>query len=250
MYINSATNALVTNNVIKALVGTHAQGLSIYGQDNTAWCNNVRFERNIVQTPNQTLTMQYSTNTMIANNIFDQMGSDGYAGHFTAVWNTYYINNVIIGSETHNALRLLEDKGHRIINNIIDGGGAPLSWTTCQSSYNLYVGLASIWSQTTNEFRIGDTYDTNLAGIFVDIATRDWRLKTNSPAIDTGTNTATIFWDGSGVTSDYAGTARPQGAFYDRGAYEGSSAAASSTTYRGFQFSSGVKLIGAGRVTQ
>ena len=121
---------------------------------------------------------------------------------------------------------------------------------TAQSSYNLYVGFASIWGQSTNEFYVGDTYDTNLAGIFVDIATRDWRLKTNSPAIDTGTNTATIFWDGSGVTSDYAGTARPQGAFYDRGAYEGSSAAASSTTYRGFQFSSGVKLIGPGRIGQ
>ena len=47
---------------------------------------------------------------------------------------------------------------------------------------------------------------------FVDPANHDYHLLFNSPAIDAGTNT--------GVATDYDGTARPQGAAYDIGAYE------------------------------
>ena len=232
MYINSATNALITNNVVKALVGTHAQGVSIYGQDASYYCNNVRFERNIIQVPNQTLTMQYSTNVVIANNIFDHMGSVGQWSHFTHCHKTWIINNLILNNSTHNALSLGTDWGHTVINNIIDGGGVEQStMPTARSSHNLYVGFASIWGQSTNEFYVGDTYDTNLAGIFVDFATYDYRLKTNSPALNTGTNAAAILWDGTGVNFDYAGTARPQGSDFDLGAYEGASSATSSSRY-------------------
>ena len=48
--------------------------------------------------------------------------------------------------------------------------------------------------------------------MFVDPANDDFHLLYNSPAIDAGTNT--------GVATDYDGTARPQGAAYDIGAYE------------------------------
>ena len=48
--------------------------------------------------------------------------------------------------------------------------------------------------------------------MFVDPANDDFHLLFNSPAIDAGTNT--------GVATDYDGTARPQGAAYDIGAYE------------------------------
>ena len=47
---------------------------------------------------------------------------------------------------------------------------------------------------------------------FVAPAIDDYHLLYHSPAIDAGTNT--------GVTTDYDGTARPQGAAYDIGAYE------------------------------
>jgi hypothetical protein len=51
------------------------------------------------------------------------------------------------------------------------------------------------------------------AAAFVDVARGDYRLASNSPAIDAGT---TI----QGVSDDLAGVPRPQGGSYDSGAYE------------------------------
>jgi hypothetical protein len=57
----------------------------------------------------------------------------------------------------------------------------------------------------------GDLWQVNPN--FADQAANDYRLNSNSPAIDSG---ITI----SSVTNDYAGNSRPQGAGYDIGAYE------------------------------
>ena len=49
--------------------------------------------------------------------------------------------------------------------------------------------------------------------LFVDARHNDYRLSPSSPAIDHGTTLAD-------VPTDIAGVARPQGAYYDVGAYE------------------------------
>ena len=56
------------------------------------------------------------------------------------------------------------------------------------------------------------------AALFVNPATYDLRLRTGAPAIDRGAAVAT-------VTADIRGAARPSGAAWDIGAYEGASAA-------------------------
>jgi hypothetical protein len=50
--------------------------------------------------------------------------------------------------------------------------------------------------------------------LFVDPTNNDFKLKTGSPGIDTGTSLSPIF------NQDIIGTVRPQGAAWDRGAYE------------------------------
>jgi hypothetical protein len=68
-------------------------------------------------------------------------------------------------------------------------------------------------------------------------------LNSTSPAINAGTNST------ADVTTDYFLTSRPQGAALDIGAYE-YQAGGGSSTYRGFQFGPGVKLIGPGSIRQ
>ena len=51
------------------------------------------------------------------------------------------------------------------------------------------------------------------AQLFVDATHNDYRLSPSSPAIDHGTTL-------TDVTTDILGVARPQGAYYDVGAYE------------------------------
>lgn len=62
---------------------------------------------------------------------------------------------------------------------------------------------------------IGSNYSGNIVyddALFVDAANKDFRLSSNSTAIDAATNV--------GITSDIIGTLRPQRAGYDFGAYE------------------------------
>jgi len=78
--------------------------------------------------------------------------------------------------------------------------------------------------------------------VFVDATgpTFDLGLQTSSPAKDTGRVI-------ENRTVDFIGTIVPQGSAADMGAYEYVTPA---TSYRGFQFGSGVKLIGPGSIRQ
>ena len=56
---------------------------------------------------------------------------------------------------------------------------------------------------------------TNTPPLYVDPAKTNYQLQALSLAIDSGTNLTSL-----GVTMDILGVARPQGRFFDRGAYE------------------------------
>lgn len=98
---------------------------------------------------------------------------------------------------------------------IVSGGAAP-SFTTCYSDIS---GTAGV-TQTT----YGNAFEN------VNNATRDFRLKTGSALIDTGTT------DGA-IPDDIVGTSRPLGAFYDVGAWEFTPVSAGANT--GFQYLEG-----------
>lgn len=220
-YVNTCTNCDISYNNFLDVRGTHAQGVSIYGNDSANWCVDVHFHHNKVLNYGALLTHQWSTNTYVYDNLFDAQESSGQINHWSGVKGAWYVNNTILGNTNDNILSLAEDATHKVINNIIDGGGVQKStMLTCVSHHNLYTSFAPPWSQGTNDFNTGDSYSTNLALIVVNPATRDWRLISGSLAANNGTNAATLFWDGRGVTNDLVLTLRPQGAAFDRGAYE------------------------------
>ena len=233
-YVNTCTNCDISYNNFLDVRGTHAQGVSIYGNDLNNWCVDVYFHHNKVLNYGALLTHQWSTNIFVYNNIFDAQESGGQINHWSGVKGTWYINNVMVGNTNDNILSVGGDNTawhHRIINNIIDGGGVEKSVTFANSisDYNIFISFASPWSQGTNDMGPGDIYNTNLTAIFIDPTARDWRLKPGSVAADMGTNVFSYFWDGRGVTNDFIGTIRPQNVLFDIGAYEGASSATSSS---------------------
>ena len=86
-----------------------------------------------------------------------------------------------------------------IILAIVAGGGS-VSATTCYSDISGTSGV----TQTTMSAAFENVND----------ATRDYRLKTGSALLDTGTT------DASNTPNDIVGTARPVGSAYDVGAWE------------------------------
>lgn len=168
-------------------------------------------------------------------------GTDGS----TEVLGTVYVyNNIIVGAGDP-GLRVDDPQGTVIIqNNVLYNNGSPgfdgnaqvyiqragaglitlqdnILYTEAGQTYLLFgpgVGSAVFNAASNNlAYNAGvcpawDTGCVNADPLFVNIASADFRLQAQSPAIDAGANT--------GITLDYAGVSRPQRAAYDIGAYE------------------------------
>ncbi len=128
---------------------------------------------------------------------------------------TVYIQNSTFYSNTTSQVYLQRAGAGRVTlqNNIVDAGAGPVYYTfepggatsaSFSASRNLVynAGACPAW----------DTGCINADPKFVNIASRDFRLQPQSPAIDAGINT--------GLNRDYAGIIRPQGLAYDIGAHE------------------------------
>src|SRR5262249_34038663 len=92
------------------------------------------------------------------------------------------------------------------------------NFNNCVFDYNLLMpttsgGTPVVLDSTVNgAFTIGPHNQIGADPLFVNAASGDFHLQSNSPAIDAGANL--------GVATDFDGSSRPRGAGYDMGAYE------------------------------
>jgi parallel beta-helix repeat protein len=141
-----------------------------------------------------------------------------FAGNNTVVYNNliYNINTNGTYSGSQSAISGYTGDSNKIYNNtIVNNRGTSIDLASVSNtqvsnnvSYGNSVEIASGGS--------GTTLTTNLIGIdpqFVNPAGGDFHLKSGSPAIDAGTTLTSL-------TTDIAGTPRPQGKTFDIGAYE------------------------------
>jgi hypothetical protein len=182
------------------------------------------------------INMDGVQDSMIRNNLLYDEHASGISvyridGGGPSIGNRILNNTVIVASNGRWALNLQDGaRDTTIDNNILYNLGSYRG--VIDISPDSLPGLASDYNAVMNRFTTdgGDTIltlakwrqQTGLdahsfvatpAQLFVDATHHDYRLSPSSPAIDRGTTL-------DDVTTDLAGVARPQGAYYDVGAYE------------------------------
>ena len=122
---------------------------------------------------------------------------------------------------------MLSGHDNEFYNNTLTGNVAHgISLNSSAGSQNRFSNNI-VYNNTTNisDLSNAGVFSTNLVGInpvFVDAGSQNFRLRTTSPAVDTGATQTQ-------VARDLAGTIRPQGDAYDIGAYESVGAASAAT---------------------
>ena len=209
-------NIKVLHNTISEGRGTHGNGMTFYMN-----CKNVLVDGNKILNSNICLTFQDSSNLTFINNIFDGYDNTNYV---SATWggNTGYvnfINNIVVGSSNNYSFFIsTRDTANYVVkNNIIDGGGG---YASDNHTHNVY--LSEAWNQP--EMGEGEWLETNPDLIFEDLAHQDYRLKSDSIAIDKGVDNVSFMpsnqFPGYNFHLDFIKTNRPQGTAWDLGAYE------------------------------
>lgn len=176
-------------------------------------------------------TVSYGSNPnhIIRSNIIQSVAAVGTGAAMNIGTGTKVYNNIIY-NVTSPAYAFEINSGdsytRNIWNNTMD--------VTSSRAINNLGGTSSISNN------IGPTTGNNIAfssGLFVSSATRNYALVAATAAVDTGISLASHF------TTDFAGTTRPQGTAFDKGAFELSSGSVPLPNISGTNISS---IIGSG----
>lgn len=180
------TNGAVLDCLVIDNQGMHANGLTFY-----AGCKNILVEGNEVYDGNTGITCQDGENLLIRNNIIESRHGNGMA-----VWDGKVFNNIIICNNVLRGHKNAEGKfvnalfgGHpqttniAAYNNIIIGGFAGNMATKVHFDHNLFVDLSAM---TESDMVDHNKHIASLDEIFIDAASRDYRLQADSPAIGAG----------------------------------------------------------------
>src|SRR4030042_2370980 len=194
---------------------------------------NITFEQNYCENLNQGMyvfMLEGGTHHLtIKKNIFRSAGgiNTGGGGDYLYVYNNIWANNLSFGSQGYPSAVALQNVPHAMVKNNIFYNQpyqtvvAIGDMTNIQVDYNLAYNSDG---STPHCVQWGN-YDTcqpspnhemwKINPLFVNPAGLDFHLQASSPAINVGLDLSS-----AGVTNDYDGNARPQGAGYDIGAFE------------------------------
>jgi hypothetical protein len=245
IYFAQVKPGLMSANFVSGIRGVHGNGLSVY-----QYSEDVVIEKNTVSACSSPITYEQGSNHVFRNNFVDcKYGQiDQWGNMYGPV---YWLNNTIVNSDRgsdatkHFSLNVrpaIFGASATLIGNIMDGASWPDSYPANGSNitraFNVWLGRNSGYAQPT--MINGEVFDTNYV-MFVSHVGEDYRPLLSGTAYGMVTNLSSY-----GYTDDVAGYTRSR---WNVGAYE-YQAGGGSSTYQGFSFGPGVKLIGPGRVTQ
>lgn len=203
-------NCLIEGNNFGSTIPGHAIEI---GQSGVTNLNNIVIHRNYIYgtgngATDNAILMANGQNALIVNNIIAACTGDGIELGVDALNTNVYNNTIYSVSGTAVNILATNDGGNTVRNNIFNNNGV-------NSIVDARGDVVASHNVTAN-------------ALFVDAANGDFRLTINSPAVNTGMNTAL-------VPVDFLGTERPQGGVTDVGAFESffASAAVPSRLQRG-----------------
>ncbi len=221
IWFMNGNRAKLIGNTVSECKGTHANGMSVYTGGAGIQTFDVTVSGNRVSDSNIAFTFSTTQNIDIVNNVFlsQEAGSSFAVANWSGMAGTvnFYNNTVLHSASTYATLLVREDDAfYNFKNNIVSGAGATQSLEARQSrSNNIYTKLS--WEQDARygwQLGDGEFVETDLAKIFLNPASGDYRLTEGSVAIDKGLTLSNAF------ARDIQNTPRPRGLAWDIGAYE------------------------------
>jgi len=186
--------------------------------------NNIVFEGNVCNLPDYSSTLGLAAKSFESESGYNLLFKNNLTiNNLTALIkdgsNITFVNNTFIGNPNNaysQGIQLTRSDNTVIKNNIFayQENGIGSIWTNdSQSAATLSAGYNCVYRAGGNPRRAKDPGDVwGLNPLFVNEANSDYHLQSQSPCVDKGTD--------MGVTDDFDGRSRPQGAGFDIGAYE------------------------------
>lgn len=203
----------IYNNTISGTDSPHGNGISVYLNS-----NNIEIYNNKVWDSNIAMTISRASNLLIHNNLFD--GSEKTTYVFSD-WGSNpgthrFYNNTVVGSSADCSVAFSQKStvNWEVKNNILEGAPGSVHPSNWDFKNNVYTGLC--WSQGDSggwTLKSGEV-EADATDVFNNPGTTDYSLKAGSPAIDSGLDFSSLY------STDFFGTALPQGSAFDIGGIE------------------------------